>query len=254
MLNHEYNMIPKIIHYCWFGKGSLPMLAFNCIESWKYYLPDYKIMLWDENNFDVECIPYVSQAYKLKKFAFVSDYARFHILSQFGGIYMDTDVEVIKSLDEFLHHKLFTGFENNERVAPGLILGAEKGNQLIGELMDSYNDKEFVLSDGRLNMETVVTYTTNILIKKGLRLDGTLQEVANATIYPVEYFSPKSYFTGKTFITENTYSIHHYAGSWVPWYNRTELAFWQWLGMHNYQIIAQGERKMLKIIQHFSKK
>ena len=166
---------------------------------------------------------------------------------------MDVDVEVLKPLDIFLNNKMFTGFENAERVNPGLILGAEKGSILMKEMMDGYNQKEYIHSDGTLNSETVVTYMTNILIRKGLKLNGSLQCIADLMIYPVESFSPKSYFTGKTIFTENTYTIHHYAGSWIPWYVKTESKLWKRLGMEDQQLLARTDKKFLKIKRYFYK-
>lgn len=240
-------MIEKIIHYCWFGNGKLPSIVIKCIETWKFYLPDYKIILWDENNFDVNQITYTKQAYNLKKYAFVSDYARFNILYNYGGIYLDTDVELLRPLDLFLNNKMFTGFENKERVAPGLILGAEKGSSLMKEMMNIYHDKAYILADDSIDKDNVVSIFTKILLDKGLKLNGCLQSVEDLKIYPVDYFSPKSYFSGKTTITENTISIHHYAGTWVPKYVKVERKFWQFLGMNDYQIFKRLIYKVHKI-------
>jgi mannosyltransferase OCH1-like enzyme len=207
-------MIPKIIHYCWFGRNRLSPLMFKCIASWRKFLPDYQIIEWNEDKFDVDTIPYTKEAYSKKKYAFVSDYVRFYVLYHYGGIYLDTDVEVLMSLNPLLNHKMFSGFESSDRVAPGLILGAEKHQNFIKCMIDGYNNRSFINRDGSLNCETVVSYMTEALLDKGLVLNGEYQVVADFTIYPMEFFSPKSLETGKLNITENTYSIHHYAASW----------------------------------------
>lgn len=232
-------MIPKIIHYCWFGKSPLPPLVKKCIKSWTQYNPDYKIICWNEHNFNVSIIPYTAQAYKLKKYAFVSDFVRFYLLFYHGGIYLDTDVEVLRSLDIFLNHKMFTGFETKDRVAPGLILGSEKGCSLIKSIMDEYIQKQFLTEKGVIKYENVVTITTKKLLSKGLKLNGNFQLIDEMAIFPVDYFSPKSYFTWETKLTKNTYTIHHYAGSWLPKYTKVEHIFWSKLKMKDRQIIAR---------------
>lgn len=208
-------MIPKTIHYCWFGKKPLPPLAKECIESWRKYCPDFEIVQWNEVNFDINCIVYVKQAYEAQKYAFVSDYARFFILYHHGGIYMDTDVELLKPLDNFLSNQMFAGFENDLAVAPGLIMGSRAKAELIKELMDSYRDRVFMNDDGTQNTQTVVKYTTDILVNHGLVQDGSMQNIGGMVVYPKEYFCPLDYRTNKLKMTHNTYSIHHFAGSWV---------------------------------------
>ena len=208
-------MIPKVIHYFWFGKASLPSITVKCINSWRKYLPDYEIKLWDETNFDVDMIPYTKEAYESKKWAFVSDYARFYILYYYGGIYLDTDVEIIKNIDIFLSNRMFAGFESKTSIAPGLILGSESGNILFKEILQTYEKESFYLPNGKLNMKTVVKRMTDILVYKGLKLDGGKQTVQEMTIYPVEYFCPIDRDTCRLRITPNTYSIHHYTGSWL---------------------------------------
>jgi len=208
-------MIPKKIHYCWFGRGDITPLATKCIESWKKYLPDYEIVLWNEDNFDINRNEYVKQAYKSKKYAFVSDYARLYVLYNEGGIYMDVDVEVLKPIDCFLKHEAFMGFENEVGVAPGLILGAEKGNSIIKEIMDVYSTNKFVLSNGKYNLTTIVQYTTDILLSHGLVLNGSLQNIKGIVIYPKTYFCPLTYDSDRTDFSEKTYTIHHFAASWI---------------------------------------
>lgn len=220
-------MIPKIIHYCWFGGNPLPKLAEKCIESWKKFFPDYEIKEWNEENFNVNIIPYTKEAYEAKKYAFVSDYARFWILYHYGGLYFDTDVEVIKPLNEIIERGAFMGCEgdgatsgNFPNVAPGLGLGVNSGQGLYKEILDLYGSLHFKNSNGSLNTKTVVEYTTEILCKHGLKNENNIQECAGVYIYPKEYFCPLSYEDKKLHITENTYTIHHYSASWIPAYRR----------------------------------
>lgn len=213
-------MIPKIIHYCWFGRNPLPPLAIKCIDSWKKYFPDYEIKEWNEDNFDVNIIPYTQEAYKAKKYAFVSDYARFWILYNYGGIYFDTDVEVIKPFDDILLRGSFMGCEsdasdsNSISVAPGLGLGVNSGHILYKSILELYKDQHFINQDGSFNLQTVVTYTTELLKRYGLRNNKGIQECSDIWIYPSEFFCPISIIDGKLRITKNTHSIHHYAQSW----------------------------------------
>ncbi len=207
-------MIPKIIHYCWFGRNPLPELALRCIESWKKYLPDYEIKEWNEDNYDVHKIPYISEAYNAKKYAFVSDYARFDILYEYGGIYFDTDVEVIKDLTLIIEQGAFAGVERAGELNAGLGIGSPAAMDIFKEVLDSYQEEHFVNQDGSLNLKTVVTRVSEIFYKYGFVKEDKIQDVAGVRVYPTEYFCPKSYFTGKLNITENSYTIHHYDGSW----------------------------------------
>lgn len=202
----------KIIHYCWFGKNEKSDLINKCIDSWKKYCPDYQIKEWNEDNFDTHCCLYVEQAYETKKWAFVSDYCRFHVLNQYGGIYLDTDVELIRNLDDL--PDTFVGFENQSAVASGLIRGANQGDKICRLMLDSYHNDVFLKSDGRLNLVTVCERETKLLQEFGLILDGKQQFVAGTTIYPAEYFCPLNSSNNKLTITDNTYSIHHYGASW----------------------------------------
>lgn len=215
-------MIPKVIHYCWFGGNPLPEDAKKCISSWKKYLPDYEIKEWNESNFDINCCPYVKGAYEQKKFAFVSDYARFWVLYNEGGLYFDTDVEVIRNMDHIVKKGNFMGFEKSLAtqnpssgeplgVAVGLGMGTEPNMPLIKEFLDFYDSKQnFSLEEG-----TIVTYTTEILKKYGLVNEHRLQNVAGYNIYPADYFCPMDSTTGLIDLTDNTVSIHHYSCSWV---------------------------------------
>lgn len=207
-------MIPKIIHYCWFGGNELPDLAKKCLESWKKYCPDYEIKRWDESNFDINSNKYVKEAYENKKYAFVSDYVRLYALYNFGGVYMDTDVEVIKNIDCFLENKGFSGFENKNFVPTGLI-ASEKKLPIIKELLDYYTDRSFKKEDGTLDLTANTQTITKTFLEKGLILNNQYQVVEDFAMYPTEYFCPIDWQTKKKNITSNTYVIHWYAGSWL---------------------------------------
>lgn len=217
--------IPKKIHYCWFGGNELPKLAEKCIKSWKKYCKGYEIIRWDESNFDINSCPlYVRQAYEAKKWAFVTDYARLKILYENGGIYFDTDVEVIRNFDKLLDNQCFMGIEysgiKDYRVNTGVGIGAEKGFQLIHDIMSDYDDKIFVNDDGTFNIQTCTMLNTTVLANHGYVYENIMQNVEGATIYPYEYFSPKDMVSGKMYKTKNTYSIHHYGLSWTTEENR----------------------------------
>lgn len=207
-------MIPKVIHYCWFGHKPLPDDVKNNINSWKKYCPDYEIKEWDERNFDINCCPYVQEAYQCKKWAFVSDYARFWILYRFGGIYFDTDVELIKPIDKVIKKGSFMACEDKRHIAPGLGIASPSGSNIFKEVLDSYRDSHFFINNGEENLETIVTRTTDILQKHGFHGSGKLEKVSDIYIYPAEYFCPINVETGVLNITDNTLAIHHYSASW----------------------------------------
>ena len=208
-------MIPKIIHYCWFGGNPLPDLAKKCIASWKKYLPEYEINEWNESNFDIESCAYVKEAYEEKKWAFVSDYARFYILYHYGGLYFDTDVELINSIDDILKHGSFMGAEGNySGINSGLGLGCEAGNPIFAEILQRYKKRHFRLAEGVIDQLDVVKYVTEIFQEYGYKPENGLQVISGITVYPKDYFSPMDYSTGQITITENTRSIHHYTASW----------------------------------------
>ncbi|PJW13247.1 glycosyl transferase [Geobacillus sp. Manikaran-105] len=207
--------IPRIIHYCWFGKKEKPDIVKRCIDSWKKNLSEYEIIEWNEDNFDINCNSYVREAYKSRKFAFISDYVRVYALYNLGGIYLDTDVEVLKSFDDLLHHDSFWGFEQGNYIATSTI-GAAKGNKLIKIFLDSYEGKSFIKEDGSYNDLTNVAIITEMLENMGLKLNGEYQEIDGiGTFYPQTYFSPYDYINCRKFITENTYTIHHFYNSWL---------------------------------------
>lgn len=215
-MNENINKIPKIIHYCWFGGKEKPEIVKKCIASWERYLSGYEIREWNENNFDISSNSYVKEAYESGRFAFVSDYARVYALYHFGGIYLDTDVEVFKPFDDLLHHESFWGFEQENYIATSTI-GAAKGNKLIGKFVDSYKGKSFIKEDGTFDDLTNVAIITNILKNIGLIPNGEYQEIKGMGVfYPQTYFSPYDYINCRKFITENTYAMHHFYKSWLP--------------------------------------
>ena len=186
------NQIPKVFHYCWFGGNELTESVKKCIQSWKKYCPDYQIIRWDESNYDYTKNKYMIEAYQQKKWGFVSDYARLDILYNYGGIYLDTDVEIIRSFDDLLEYKAFMGFENNY-VALGLGFGARKHVEEIKEMRDEYENLSFILPDGSLNMRPVPRYTTEYLEARGLVANGTRQTINGIEIFPTEYFCPERF-------------------------------------------------------------
>lgn len=206
--------IPKIIHYCWFGGKPKPELAQKCIKSWKKHCPDYKIIEWNEKNFDVTTAPnYVQQAYSCGRWAFVSDYVRLLALTQMGGVYMDTDVEVIKPLDPYLKHEAFAGFEHPERIQTGL-LACRKGFPLFQEFLAYYDTASFLQSDGTHDVTTNVEILTGLCRKRGLICNDQYQEIDGLAIYPREVFCPVDYDTMKLKKTRKTVIIHWFSGSW----------------------------------------
>ena len=207
--------IPKIIHYCWFGKGKMPKLAKKCIKSWKKYCPDYEIICHNEENFDVTQNCYMKEAYESGKWAFVSDFARLRVVYDNGGIYLDTDVELIKPIDDLLDNIGFMGFDEKGFVATGLGFGAEKGNEIIGEFLKDYDDIHFVLPDGNFDLTPCPDRNTDALKRLGMDVCNTDQTFMDTRFLPKEYLCPMDYYTGKIDITENTYSVHHYSASWT---------------------------------------
>lgn len=221
-------MIPKKIHYCWFGRGELPSLAIKCIDSWKKFLPDYELVEWNESNFNLNCCDYVIEAYEAKKWAFVSDYARFWILYNYGGIYFDIDVEIINKIDDILNQGAFMGLEKNNidkrtffYANPGLCLAAEKNIGIYKEIIENYENSHFYNGEFSFNGSTVVDRVTNILIPYGLDITkNQIQKLDEITIYPSDYFAPRDYESGQLNITNNSRSIHHYMASWI---NKDEI-------------------------------
>ena len=214
-------MIPKVIHYCWFGRGELPPLARKCIASWGRFFPDYEIKVWNEDNFNVNAIPYTADAYKDGKYAFVSDYARFWVLYHYGGVYFDTDVEVIRSMSEIIEKGPFMGFElirpdSRFAVAPSLGIAAEPGMPFYQEILHNYESLPFLLDNGERNPYSMIPMVTEMLRERGLKGNGSIEHVAGMNVYPPDWFNPYDDATGRLEKTGNTYSIHWFAKSWLP--------------------------------------
>jgi len=247
------NKIPKIIHYCWFGKKPLPKLAQKCIKSWQKYCPDYQIIRWDETNFDINSNLYVKQAYEAKKYAFVSDYVRLWVLYNYGGIYVDTDLEMVKNIDKFLIYDFFSGFENSNFV-PTAIMGAVPHHPLIKELLDIYQSLSFIKLDGELDLTPNTVRITDYLVKNyNLKRNNTYQELKNGVfLYSHEYFCAND-ITGLK-ITNNTYTIHHFQGSWLPLSTKIskniKIFIAKLIGFNNYYRIKHLKDKFISFL-HF---
>ena len=209
-------MIPKVIHYCWFGKKEKPDIVEMCINSWKKFLPEYEIIEWNEENFDVDSYPFTKEAYSIGNYAFVSDYVRVYVLYHYGGVYLDTDTEILGSLDRFLSQSSFWGFEEKNFIATSII-GSECKNELIKDFLDYYDNLSLYDECGHKKKFTNVLVITELLKNRGIILDGTLQTIDGvATIYPQDYFSPYDYINCYMKKTDNSVAVHHFYKSWLP--------------------------------------
>ena len=214
-------MIPKVIHYCWFGGNKLDKGAKKCIKSWKKYCPSFQIVQWNESNFDISATPkYVRDAYAAKKWAFVTDYVRLFVVNRQGGIYLDTDVELIKSLDFLLKYDAFFGFEDYSEkglffVSTGQGFGAKAGNELVQSMMRDYETLSFIKDDGTYNYTACPHTNTHVFAEYGFNLNDKTQTINNVILMDHSYMCPKQWQTGAIKITENTISIHHFGGSWT---------------------------------------
>lgn len=240
-------MIPKVIHYFWFGDKPLSELAQKCINSWKKHCPDYEIKLWTEDNYDISKNNYMFETYKAKKYGFTVDYARLDVIYNYGGIYLDTDVELLKSLDCVLSNKCFLGFETDNSVALGLGFGAEPGNTTILSLMQAYENMSFLLPNGELNLRPSPGIQTEVLKKLGMIANGKEQIIGDdCYIYPKSFFNPCDLETFKIDIKENTLSIHHYAGSWLTARNHRNNKIYSFLACYGSVNFAKKTRKIYK--------
>lgn len=204
-------MIPKVIHYCWFGRGEKPKLAQKCIASWHKFCPDYEIIEWNEDNFDVNMNSYTRMCYDHKKYAFLSDYVRLWVVAENGGIYFDTDVELLKPIDHLMNCEAFFGFETPEFIASGLGFGSVPHGTAIESMLAEYN----IYLDGEHGTAGCPVLNTSALVKLGLKRDGTYQDIAGNIMLPVDYLNPYESSTGRLNKTENTVSIHWYSASWM---------------------------------------
>lgn len=214
--NARIARIPRKIHYCWFGGQPLSDDAKSMIATWRRYCPDYEIIEWNESNFNINENDYVREAYEAKKWAFVTDYVRLKVLYEQGGFYMDTDVEVVKSLDSLRVYDVVSGYESQTCIATGTI-GACRDNEWIGMLLRDYSTRHFILSDGTYDMTTNVVVISHLTAEYyNFKLDGMRKEFGeNMILLPFDYLCAKSYLTGEVIRTDNTYTIHHFKGSWL---------------------------------------
>jgi len=213
---YEEIRIPKTIHYCWLGKKEIPPQYREWMDSWKKYCPDYEIIEWNEGNYDVHKSKYVSQAYESKKWAFVSDYARIDIINTYGGVYLDTDVELTKNLDVLLKNDAFCGFETSQYVAYGLGFGAVKGHPILGELKEYYDHTDFMREDGAMDLTACPVIQTRIMKEHGLVCNGEFQVVDGMTVYPSRVLCGMSPHSFRVEIDPDyTYAVHHYTSSWI---------------------------------------
>ncbi len=230
--------IPKKIHYCWFGGNPIPAEYQRYIDSWRKYMPDYEIVEWNEQNYDVNCIPFSAEAYEKSKYAYVSDYARLRILYEHGGIYLDTDVELLKPLDDILAQGGFMGFEKNTnaqkgemlKIALGLGFAVPPRHPIIREIMDYYETRHYCNPDGSENQVTIVVITTDILKRWGLSQSDTPTTIEGITFYPWDYFCPMEFMGRKMEMTPNTYSIHHFSASWLSWWQKMKIRRGYYIG------------------------
>lgn len=218
-------VIPKKIHYCWFGEAPIPDKYKKWMESWEKFCPDYEIIRWDESNYDIKKNVYMYEAYQSKKWGFVPDYARLDIIYEHGGIYLDTDVELVANLDDMLYQKAYIGFEREESIALGLGFGAEKGMPVIAEMREYYEGRHFIDENGDLDLTASPMHQTAFLIQKGLKLNGEYQKLGDLVVYPEKMLSGKCPYTRRVRLTSYTKSIHHYEATWADdaWKMRNEL-------------------------------
>ena len=236
-------MIPKRIHYCWFGRGPMSGLALKCIESWHKYMPDWEYKLWNEDNFDIQSVPYVKEAYESRKFAFVTDYVRLWALYTEGGVYMDTDVEILKPLDDLMNLTAFTGYEGSKYQPPvtGLMASAAHG-EWVKEQLDSYMGVHFIKEDGSLDLTTNTVRISRIMKDNGFVQDGKYHVYKDLHVFPTDYFCPRQ-TTGEFLKTDNTYCDHHFMGTWND-NNKSGKAF-RWFNPKSMPWLIKLKRKLL---------
>lgn len=221
--------IPKVIHYCWFGPKPIPELELKCMESWKKFLPDYEFMFWNEKTFDLNTSNnYVKGAYQEKMYPFVADYVRVQALVQYGGVYLDTDIELLSSIDSFLNNQAFTGFENKTTIAAG-IMGCQKGNLVFQRMLDYYNSVDFIDFNNVVNISTICSIMMNVVDDLGFKHKNGEQSLNDIHIYERSIFYPKKLKNGDFQVTNKSVSIHHYSGSWLTprQKKRGESIFWR---------------------------
>ena len=213
-------MIPKIIHYCWFGRGEKPELAKKCIASWRELCPDFEIREWNEDNCDYFAVPFMAEAYAAGKYAFAADVMRLLVLEQYGGVYFDTDVEVVRDISPLMNDEGFIGFENDMYVNSGQVIASVPHHPVVQAMIEEYKKMHFTNKDGTMNAVGCPRLNTDVMERFGLVRNGQEQIAAGFHVYPADFFNPVDSTTGKLTKTENTYSIHWYSMSWLPWYKQ----------------------------------
>ena len=235
-------MIPKKIHYCWFGRGPMPELALKCIDSWHLYMPDYEYKLWNEDNFNINSNQYVKEAYEARKYAFVTDYVRLYALYTEGGIYMDTDVEVLKPYDDLLSLPAFTGYEGSKTYPPVTgTMASEAGGEWVAEQLAAYENAHFLNPDGSMDLTTNTIRISQIMQEGGFVQNGKKQVYKDLHIFPVDFFCPRQ-TTGEILITNNTYCDHHFMGTWDE--KKKKSLIYGFLGQKNLTRIIKLKRKI----------
>ena len=242
-------MIPKIIHYCWFGRNPKPDIVSKCLESWKKYMPEYEIIEWNEDSYDVNKCSYIREAYKEHKWAFVSDYVRFDVLNNMGGIYFDTDVELLKRIpDEILENSAFTGMESAGKVSPGLVFASIPHHPFLEEILKVYEDSSFIQT-GKRKYKTVNEFTTEIFKERGLKLEQKIQKVYNVQIYPATFFCGYNQDLKEYDIKPDTILVHHYSSTWKKrtFKERVQNLIKNLIGKKRYLILLKIKRKLFGI-------
>lgn len=238
-------MIPKKIHYCWFGRGEMPDLAKKCIASWHEHMPDWEYKLWNEDNFDVNSVPYTKEAYEARKFAFVSDYVRLWALHNEGGVYFDTDVEVFKSFDDLVGYQAFAGFEGSKHLPVGTcVMASEANGAWVGEMLEAYGDRHFLNRDGSFDLTTNVQFLSEIMRRNGFVQNGKEQDYKDLHVFPVDYFSPR-HTTGEYLRTENTYCDHLGLGTWDDKATGWKDKLLRWMGNKNKARLIKLKRRLI---------
>ena len=238
-------MIPRTIHYCWFGRGAMPELAQKCIASWHKYMPDWDYKLWNEDNFDVSQVVYIKEAYEARKYAFVSDFVRLFVLEREGGIYLDTDVEVFRSFEELLEFRAFAGFEGSKYLPLGTcVLASEAHGIWVSEQLDYYRDRHFLKEDGTMDNTTNVQFITAKMREQGFVQNGMEQDFKDLHVFPVDYFCPMQ-TTGEFFHTNNTYCNHLGMGSWMDRKDGLKARIGRLVGRKNMIRLIKLKRKLL---------
>ena len=231
VLDAYRKMIPKKIHYCWLSNDPMPENLLKCIESWRKFLPDYELIKWDLERFPLSKNYWVKEAYENKKYAFAADYIRLYALATEGGIYLDSDVEVLKSFDNLLEYPYFICKENSPQGIEAAIIGAEKETPWVMECLKYYKDKHFIDKNGNLQTAVLPSILKKCILNKFeiihiSSIDNFIKEKKVVCVLPMDYFSPKNYVTKKIVITKNTYTIHHFAGTWQPLWKKILLNIW----------------------------